>query len=271
MSFLTTLFSSRSSPPRQIVLLTDFGRKDHYVGAIKGVIASINPHARVIDLSHDVSPRAIRQGAYLLWSSYLFFPEYTIFVAVVDPGVGTKRRILAVNTRHGIFVAPDNGLLDFVLYDESVTESVGVKVSGSPFVLENVSPTFHGRDVFAPVAGHLSAGVALNEVGTPVELPRPMNPFVDQKGAKGGQVVHIDHFGNIITNVKIRDARALVKALSVRNIVVKEWVETYDEAPSRQPCLLVGSSGLVEIVVRNGDAARKLRVPVEAPVKVFWK
>ncbi len=271
MSFLSTLFSRRLSPPPLIVLLTDFGRADQYVGVMKGVIASINPHAKVIDLSHEVGAQAIRQGAYLLWAAYRFFPEGTTFVAVVDPGVGSDRRILAVRTARSVFLAPDNGLLDFILHDQPATECSEVRLHGSPFVLREISTTFHGRDIFAPVAAYLSAGVSLAEVGIPVTPPVPANPFVESKGSKGAAVVHIDRFGNIVTNVALRGAHGLIRALSVKNIVVQKWIRTYQEAPARQPCLIEGSSGLVEVVIKNGSAAGRLGVSLTTPLKVHWK
>ncbi|MBI2619948.1 MAG: SAM-dependent chlorinase/fluorinase [Ignavibacteriales bacterium] len=271
MSFLTRFLPRRRQWPPPIALLTDFGLSDQYVGTMKGVIAAINPRTRVIDLSHTVAPQRTRQGAYLLWASYRFFPEGTIFCAVVDPGVGSRRRILAVKTRRAVFLAPDNGILDFVLGDERVHSCVEVQVDKSRYVLTDLSATFHGRDVFAPVAAYLSGGVELGQVGTAILPPSPRNLFVKQKGSRESVVLHIDTFGNVISNIRMTNARASVQSLSVKKSVVAMWVENYRDAPAKRPCLIQGSSGLVEIVVKNASAAKLLKVAVDAELKIRWK
>lgn len=257
-------------PTKIIALLTDFGIADHYVGTMKGVILSINPSVHVVDISHEVEPQRIAQGAFLLWSSYRYFPRGTIFVCVVDPGVGTTRRILALRTKEFTFVAPDNGLLDFIQSEEKILDAVEVRAR-HPFALERCSSTFHGRDIFAPVAAHLSLGTKLEVLGPTVSLPKVSSPFVTFTDKhKHARVLSIDRFGNIATNIRMEGRReAKGCGIKVGKRTIRRWTENYATAPSRTPCLIVGSSGVVEIVVRNGSTAKILRVDVDSPLRII--
>ncbi|MCS7176865.1 MAG: SAM-dependent chlorinase/fluorinase [Candidatus Kapabacteria bacterium] len=262
-----------------IVLLTDYGLQDTYVGVVKGVIAHIAPGVPVIDLLHMVRPQQVRQGAYALWVGEPYFPEGSVFVVVVDPGVGTERRAVAVESHSKYFVAPDNGVLSFVLRRYGVTRAV--VLNNSAYHLPRVSSTFHGRDIFAPVAAHLARGVELEAVGEPVppetlcQLPPPR--CEEHGGVWSGEVLHIDRFGNIVTSLlaeqlgieeELRErARWRVR---VRSLTVVGVSRTFADVPEGDFCAYVGSDGLLEVARRNGDAAATLGVSIGEEVHV-WK
>ena len=259
-----------------VALLTDFGLHDQYVASMKGVILSINPAAQVVDITHEVQPQRVREAGYLLWSAYKFFPEGTIFVVIVDPGVGGERRIIGVKTKRFVFLAPDNGLLDFILNDEKVI--VGVEVSEKnmkEYVLREKSWTFHGRDIFAPLAGHLSRGLSLKRVGVSMTPQVVAPPFIlSQTNAVNPCILHIDHFGNIITNLALKSfeqGTEELKSISIGRNIISRWTRFYNEAPENTPCLVVGSSGLVEISVKNKSAMHFLNATLDTPVKVYWR
>ncbi|NJL58241.1 SAM-dependent chlorinase/fluorinase, partial [bacterium] len=185
-----------------IALLTDFGLNDVYVGVMKGVIAGINPQARLLDITHAIPPQDVRQGALSLLDAYPYFPAGTIFLVVIDPGVGTARQPIAVQAGGYRFVAPDNGVLSYAL---ATFDTLQVAALNNPdYRLPNVSQTFHGRDIFAPAAAHLAAGVPLALMGDALpditRLPRPQ--LTVEGGHITGEVVHIDRFGNVITSIQ---------------------------------------------------------------------
>src|SRR5262245_32283700 len=185
-----------------ITLTTDFGTRDWFVGTMKGVILGIKPRARVVDITHEIAPGDIRGGAFALMASCRYFPKGTLHVAVVDPGVGSRRRAIAVRTANSILIGPDNGVLSWALRGETI-QSIR-QLENRRYFLEPVSRTFHGRDIFAPVAAHLSRGVALERLGRElhdlVRLPWP-EP-VKQREEIRGEIVYIDRFGNAITNIR---------------------------------------------------------------------
>ena len=236
-------------PSGIVTLLTDFGLDDAYVGAMKGAILSVNPKATVIDLSHGVRPFAVLQGAFLLDSAWRSFPVGTVHVAVVDPGVGTDRKAIAFKAADHFFVAPDNGLFTFLI--EPISETVALTTP------PEAAPTFHGRDVFGPVAARLAAGAALATLGTvrhqePLRLPDAWASKVGE--AWRAQVLHCDHFGNVIINLPIR-ALARIKVINGAPV---RTVETYEEAHPNELVALVGSSGRIEFALREGSAATRL-------------
>jgi S-adenosylmethionine hydrolase len=253
-----------------ITLLTDFGIKDVYVGVMHGVILRINPAATIVDLCHDVPPQDVRSAAFVLSSAYPYFHEDTIHVIVVDPGVGSERRAIAMRTAHGTFVAPDNGVLTYVLGRESLLEMV--HLTNSKYWLSPLSDTFHGRDVFAPVAAHLSLGVPLSEFGPALRQPERFEipePRLRSNGTIVGQVLYIDGFGNLITNIpgeRLPRAGALKVRIAGQNVAGP--LKTYAEVRDGQLLALVDSSGHLEIAVRNGNAAGTLRVACGAEVAV---
>lgn len=259
---------------RLIALLTDFGWRDPFAGVMKGVIAGIAPRARVIDLCHDIEPHEIDQARFLLRSSVPYFPKGTIFVCVVDPGVGSARRALCVESGGRIFIGPDNGLFTEMLAE---TGARAREITNPRLRLPSVSQTFHGRDVFAPAAAHLASGVPPSRLGKlvrdPVRLP-PLDPVRTGRRFWSGRVAHIDRFGNLITNLPA--AEFLPPA--VRGAAVKAGFQTitrvcrsYAEAPEGELFLIAGSSGAIEISLRQSSAAKKLGVAVGAPVDLeIW-
>jgi S-adenosylmethionine hydrolase len=251
-----------------ITLLTDFGTQDTYVGVMKGVIASLCPDATVIDLTHAVPPQDIATGAFLLDVSVDYFPEGTIHVAVVDPGVGTARKPIGLRTAKAFFVGPDNGIFTLVLQRQKLLQAVCLE--NPRYHLPSISATFHGRDIFAPVAAHIACGVALEELGTPLtrlqRLPLP-RIRVDWLGIRA-TVVHIDHFGNAMTNLTRTDYEAWRARWDVKEPVVQIMTSstqlpicrTYGDVPRGQPVALFGSSERLEVAVHGGNAAQALNL-----------
>ena len=260
-----------------IAILTDFGCRDHYVGAMKGVIASIAPGAPLIDIAHGVPAQSIVAGALVLAQSWRLFPPRTVFLVVVDPGVGTARLPVAVQTRAGArFVGPDNGVLSLAL--DEAGPARGVELRTPRYRLAPMSATFHGRDIFAPAAAHLWRGVKLEALGPPVrdglthlELPEPREGVDELRG----EVLYADGFGNLVSNIG-RDALARFQArfpamrLSVRidTGAPMEILETYGDARKGVPLATFGSFELLEIAVRDGSAAQRFAAGPGAMVTV---
>jgi len=236
---------------------------------MKGVIASIHPDATVIDICHSTGPQNVLEASYLLWSCYRFFPRGTLFIVVVDPGVGSDRNILLLRMASRWFLAPDNGVVDLVMGDEAVESTTCVRMTNSPYILSAVSKTFHGRDVFAPIGAYVSLGVLPDELGENIEAPPVHNTFVTGKPERIGLVLHIDHFGNIITNIRSTDGNRPA-SVSIGGKLVRRWIENYQEAPAKTPCLIIGSSGLVELVVKNDHAGRRLHARSGERLGVLW-
>jgi S-adenosyl-L-methionine hydrolase (adenosine-forming) len=253
-----------------IALLTDFGLADSYVASMKGVIGSIAPATRVVDISHAVLPQHVPQAAYLLWSCYSYFPPGTIFVCVVDPGVGTKRKVLCLEAGGYRFLAPDNGLLQLIL--ESIQPSRIVSVENELFFLKNISLTFQGRDLFAPVAAHLSNGLPFARLGpktSPARMGKQLLTTVSTRGRNyAGSILHIDQFGNIITNLKMRLPLAAPFTLTISHRNLRTPVRTYAEAAEGALVALLGSSGLLEVSVKNRNAARILHARIGGSVRL---
>lgn len=247
-------------PP--IVLLTDFGGKDWFAGVLRGVIAGIAPRASVIDLTHGIPAGDIRAGAFNLWAAFRHFPEGSVFVAVVDPGVGGPRAPLLVSAHGRRFLGPDNGLLSWASAGDPGRT---LRVLSSPeYRLPEVGSTFHGRDIFAPAAAHLSAGARPAALGKAaagmVELP-PIACRTRREGL-AGEIVHIDGFGNAVTSVSGADLRGLPEGTrkAVANGRTFPLKAFYAEAARGGALCLVGSTGLVELSVNGGDAARTFRL-----------
>ena len=256
-----------------IALLTDFGTRDHYVGAVKGAVLAVCPQATLVDLLHELPPQDVEAGAFALLCAYRSFPAGTVFVAVVDPGVGSARRGLAMEAGGYLFVAPDNGLLGLVLSEWPSARTH--HLSNRALFAARVSRTFHARDVFGPVAGHLAAGLPLEEVGPAVTDPvRLALPSARQLGPQEWEasVVHVDRFGNLTVNLAEAELDRIIAAVGDVVVVVEGAVlplgGTYSDVPPGQPCALVGSSGLLEVAVNQGDASRLLGAGRGAPVRV---
>lgn len=256
----------RAFPP--IAILTDFGYRDHYVGALKGVIASITPEAPIIDLTHGIPPQAVAAGAIALQQAWRFFSARTIFLVVVDPGVGTTRRAIALETRAGArFVGPDNGVLWPAANEAGIINAV--ELSNPRYRLKEVGATFHGRDLFAPAAAYLGRGIRLGTFGPGLaldELIRPPPPAAPREaGARlTGTVVYVDGYGNLVSNID----RARYERFAARFREFSLWVtigrgtriyphNTYGEAPAGAALAIFGSFGTLEVAVRDGNAAER--------------
>jgi S-adenosylmethionine hydrolase len=258
-----------------ITLLTDFGTKDHYVASMKGVILSINPRCLLIDITHQVSPHDIREGAFILANAYSHFPKGTIHLAVVDPGVGGTRRPLLLVTQNYFFVGPDNGLFTMISWKESVDEIIAL--DNRKYHLSKVSTTFHGRDIFAPVAAHLSMGVKPDALGHKIDALSRLGfegPFV-KEGRLLGEILHVDTFGSLVSNIAegrffqfIRGRPFVIRAgrKTIRGLKKGYWEGKKDE-----PVALFGSGGLLEISVREGNAQKVLKMKRGDPIWVITK
>ncbi|MGV8073061.1 MAG: S-adenosyl-l-methionine hydroxide adenosyltransferase family protein [Syntrophobacteraceae bacterium] len=254
-----------------VTLLTDFGIQDHYVASMKGVILGILPEARLIDISHMVPPQDIRSGAYLLAASYRDFPEGTVHVAVVDPGVGTTRRALLIRTELYLFVGPDNGIFSFVLREERNWRAWAIE--NPQYMRKNVSKTFHGRDIFAPAAAYAANGMPPETFGprcSPLE-PNWGSPIRTADGLHG-EVIHIDHFGNIITNLKKEDIDSLnagkPRFIKICEHTIATFASTYGDYSPGTLMALIGSSNRLEISINRANAAMMLGIRTGEAVSV---
>ncbi len=258
-----------------VTLTTDFGLNDAYVGAIKGVLVGINGALQIVDVTHDVRPQNVSHAAFMTQCAWPFFPSDAVHLAVVDPGVGTERRAIALETPFGRFVGPDNGVLSAALPEDVRPSRTGtvslpdgyraISVTNRRYALQQVSATFHGRDVFAPAAAHLSRGVLIDALGEPVERIIALPPLRAPRGVDGslqGLVVHIDRFGNVITDVRTADLPAGPFLVEIAGHRVPGPIRTYAEATGL--AAIAGSSGYVEIALPNGEAANELGIDVGA-------
>jgi S-adenosylmethionine hydrolase len=263
-------------PNAIITLTTDYGTNDHLVGTLKGVILKINPDVTIVDITHDVTAYDLLDGALAIGSAFAYFPPRTIHVVIVDPGVGTERRPLLVTADNQYFVAPDNGVLS-VVYERDPNVVVR-HANAEHYYLQPVSKTFHGRDVFAPVAAWLSKGWQTASMGEEIHdykrfaLPRPKAA----NGVAQGIVMRVDSYGNLVTNFRTEDlAEEAHKNGKVKFQIgkhpVSRLVETFALGEAGEPIAYVGSSGYVEIAVNKGNAARTLAIGRGAPVTLESK
>ena len=274
---------------RVVTLTTDFGISDGYVASMKGVILGINPQARIIDITHAIAPQSIREASFILHTSWRYFPEGTIHVIVVDPGVGSHRRAVILKTPTATFVTPDNGTLSYVLHELSsgkealaipISEQVArlalpegceaVSITKEEYWHKPVSSTFHGRDIFAPVAAHLSLDISPKEFGEKVEGLNAFHvpvPFKDTTGHVVGQVIHVDRFGNLITNLRSKDIPAGGAAVEIKNQMITNTSSYY--AQGKGLMALIGSSDYLELSLRDGSAAVFLGIGIGDTVKIL--
>jgi S-adenosylmethionine hydrolase len=271
-------------PKPLIALLTDFGMGDAYVGIMKGVILNYCPEARLVDITHGVLPQNIRQASYLLYSSYRYFPVHTVFLVVVDPSVGTDRLPVAIQTDHGVYVGPDNGVFSSVLREADSWQAVRL------WTPENLSATFHGRDLFAPAAAALACGAALNEIGSPtVDLVQLPHLHVDRvaQDTLEGEVIHVDHFGNIITSLGAFTWHDEFQALrlewtppvefdpstayiTIADHHITSILPSYAHVPPGELLALISSDGQLEIAANQANAAQFLKVEPGKPVRLTF-
>ena len=274
-----------------ITLTTDFGLTDAYVAAMKGVILGINSEAKLIDICHTIRPQNIPQAAFVLNTVYQFFPERTIHVVVVDPGVGSERRAIILRTPLADFVAPDNGVLSYIIEQCKSVKGVrsinnrqqrelepsleAIAITRPQFWRSPVSPTFHGRDIFAPVAARLSLGsppIDFGEKITTLTVLPLLHPHNALDGSLVGHILHIDNFGNLITNIRSENLPQTEKTITiqVRNYLILGLSRTYAEGKEKELLALIGSSGHLEVSLKGGSAADFLNAEVGDEVTIKY-
>ncbi len=261
-----------------ISLTTDFGTRDEYVGVLKAVICGINPQALVIDITHHIAPHDVAGAAFMLKSTFTWFPIASIHVAVIDPGVGGTRAIVAARVAGHYLIAPDNGLLAPLIDEYGVDELIAVQTRA--FFKQPLSRTFHGRDIFAPVAAHLSLGVAMRDFGPPIDRMQLTDlawprPHVDADGTLHGHVVGVDRFGNLITDIGYDHLKAAAHSGGGRGLrihaggrTIEGLISSYGQGPEGVPAAILGSRDCLEIAVNQGSAEKLLSIGKGAPVEV---
>lgn len=248
-----------------ISLTTDFGLRDPYVAEMKAVILSVCPHVNIVDVTHDIDKFNVRTGAFILASASPYFPEGTIHMAVVDPGVGTRRKAVLVRTKHAFYIGPDNGVLALAARNDGIEHMY--EITNQRIMLSKISSTFHGRDIFAPASARLAKGMPPEEFGK--EIGRIVAPrfatIVRKKNTLIGEVLHIDGFGNIITNFREKELESIgikdVLFVKLKNAKLKLRIrKTYADAKAQEILAVMGSHGFLEISINQGSAAKTLRV-----------
>ncbi len=260
-------------PP--IGIITDFGEKDYFVGSMKGVILSINPKAQIIDITHEISKHDIRSASFILANAAKTFPKGTVFLVVIDPGVGTKRKCISLKTKNGLtFVGPDNGVFTQVSEDFGIQEIR--EVSNKNLMRSTISNTFHGRDVMAPVAAHLSLGIENSKIGPELEeikLLEIEKPEIS-KGEIKGEILHIDDFGNVVTNIKQELVKKIAKTGGKLEIRINKerleapFVDDFSRVPKGNVLCYIGSAGVLEIAKNQGNLADDLKVERNSKVHI---
>jgi S-adenosyl-L-methionine hydrolase (adenosine-forming) len=263
-----------------ITLTTDFGLTDSYVGTMKGVILGIAPDARIVDITHDIAPQNTHQAAYIVQTFPSYFPPGTIHLVIIDPTVGSERRAIAFGTPEAIFVAPDNGVLTYVwrdALDRWGPEACRVFELAEPrFWLPRVSSTFHGRDIFAPAVAHLARGAALDALGP--RLPQLLEADLEQPadgrtGGMVGRIIHVDHFGNCITNITPQHLEQYGMGEQIVVQIIDQRIaglsQTFSDVSVGALAALIGSTEHLELAVRNGSAAQTLGVGIGDTVRVY--
>jgi S-adenosylmethionine hydrolase len=261
-----------------ITILSDFGLRDEYAGVIKGVILSICPSASIVDITHQIDPQDIAGAAYLIPSFYRFFPQGTVHLIVVDPGVGSNRDILAVNCSGHVFVAPDNGVLSLLMSREE--SDMIVRVNNADYFLKPVSKTFQGRDIFAPVGAYIINGAALADLGTQIKREdmihlKDLNCRLSEAGELLGKIIAIDRFGNLTTNIDSNALAALCRSESKKRLKIRLCTheisglsDCYSNTELNAPLALIGSRNYLEIAVNCGSAAKYFKAQKGDSVKV---
>lgn len=247
-----------------ISLITDFGLNDNFVGVIKAVILKINPYAQIVDICHEVKPQDIQEAAFLLKSSFKFFPLGTVHLVVVDPGVGSQRKKIIVKTKNYYFVAPDNGVLSLALKDKPPTEIF--EITNPKYFLKPTSDTFHGRDIFSPVAAYLSKGEDISKFGKRIksyqELYLPEVKITPK--ILTGEIIYIDRFGNLISNIDKHLLRNFIRdkkfRISIKNKTLDRISNSYSKGAKLKPVALIDSFNYLEIAINCGSAHDYLKV-----------
>ncbi|MFP4382215.1 MAG: S-adenosyl-l-methionine hydroxide adenosyltransferase family protein [Candidatus Sumerlaeia bacterium] len=261
--------------PPLIVMMTDMGESDWFVGTMKGVILSVCPQAQIVDLCHRVRHQSVQEAAFMLHINWKYFPKGSIFLCVVDPGVGTERHPLIARNDDYYFIAPNNGLLSYVMEESSGWEFLVIE--NQKLMLQNQSTTFHGRDVFSPAAGHLAAGHDFEDFGKKLEKAVTIPPIQSVKAEDNsisGRIIYIDSFGNLMTNIKpemIPDKVNPEKLmLNFHGHLIQGIAPHFAAVPINHPLLYWGSSGYLEIAMNYGSAARKWHAQVDEWFELSW-
>ncbi len=255
-----------------IGIITDFGSQDHYVGVMKAVMLEINKEANIVDIVHEIEPGDLRQAAFVLYKTYSYFPRGTVFLAVVDPGVGSERLPVAVKTRNYYFIGPDNGVLSMAAYADGIREKR--ELSRSRYFLKKISRTFHGRDIFAPVAAYVSKGVSLRKLGPPAASLRKLllpQVKVSKKGIEA-EVLYVDRFGNLVTNL---DKRRLLDwtgkgkfAARIKKKKVSLLSDYYAQRKAGVPFFIEGGFSLLEVSLKNDSAEKYFNAKVGTKIHI---
>ena len=255
-----------------ITLTTDFGLKDYYVSAMKAVMLGIAPEVRLVDVSHDIPSQDIMAGSWVLKNSAMLFPSGTVHTVVIDPGVGTERAPIALKVEDQYFVGPDNGIFSLLTADSYYS---AVRLCKQEYLRDNQSATFHGRDIFAPAAAHLSRGVDLHDLGEPIDelvSYRWMQPIADRDGLEG-TIIHIDKFGNLITNIPQSLLNEVVADKDVKiyvgNVILNSIEPTFGAVAEGEPVAYIGSAGMLEVGINKGDAEQMLGVQKGAQISLI--
>lgn len=260
-----------------ITLTTDFGANDYFVGVMKGVILSINPDVNLVDITHDISPFNITEGAFLLSNSYSYFPQKTVHLIVVDPGVGSRRRPIIAKTKRYFFVAPDNGILSYIYKKEKDVEVY--EIVNSNYFLKPLSQTFHGRDIFASVAAHISKRVSCNEFGKRIDdfASISINEPVIRKNIMIGEIVCMDRFGNLITNISkeqfkdsLLQSKKKVFEIKINNFRIRSLSDSYSFAKDKSLSAIWGSHGYLELFLKEGNAGKEFRIKPGVKISVAF-
>lgn len=241
-----------------IALLTDFGTRDYFVGAMKGVILSIAPTATIVDITHEIGRHDIAEASFTLRSCWQKFPTGTVFVAVVDPGVGSERRAIVIKSRERFFVGPDNGIFGFLAGEEGELEAVAVDVDR---FRTGDSRTFEGRDIFAPVAAAIAGGTELHSLGDPIL-------FQADAGESFDCIIHVDRFGNAVTSVAANELDS-ISSIEVSGLAISTRVVCYADSESAEPFLIAGSAGFIEISIRKEPFSERFSVRIGDPIRVL--
>ncbi len=256
-----------------VTLTTDFGCRDHYVSAMKAVMLSINPGAQLVDVSHSIPAGDIMSGSWVLSNAAFLFPPGTVHLGVVDPGVGSTRKGIVAKVNDQIFVGPDNGLFSLAFAKRDVK---GYYIENPDYTREHISNTFHGRDIFSPVAAYASKGIKPEQFGPQagkLETYKLPMPIVDQQGIEG-TIIHIDAYGNLITNISRSDLSGILNKpvkIFTGNTILDKVVSTFSDVPEGEPAALIGSSDMLEIAVNQGNAEELLNARKGDPVSIVYR
>ncbi len=254
-----------------ITMTTDFGTQDGFVAQVKGVILGISPDAVLVDTTHDIEPFSTIEAALVVNGFFRYFPVGSVHLVVVDPGVGSDRRGIAVKCSGHYFVGPDNGVFSFIYSNDDSFEIR--EIENRDLMAPNPHPTFHGRDIFAPVAARLSKGTKFDEIGCVISDPERLSlpPVVATEQGIEGKVIHIDRFGNLSVNIQAGMIERSIDEIDLGSLKIKKLSRTFSDVPDHEPLALINSFGLLEIAINKRSAADSLGVGIGARVKVIWQ